>query len=70
MNKYNRQPRGILELCPKCGRDSGERKASVSLPTRYFVRCASCGYIVGADNQSTATRKWNMEGRNEQEKKR
>ena len=63
MNRYNRKARGPLALCPKCGMDSGERKASVCLPTRYFVRCASCGYIVGGDSQATATRKWNTEGR-------
>ena len=63
MNKGNRKPKGELGLCPKCGRDSGERKASINLPIRYFVRCASCGYIVGGDNQAAATTKWNREGR-------
>lgn len=63
MNSYNRKEKGHLELCPKCGRDSGERKASINLPTRYFVRCASCGYIVGGDTQGAATTKWNREGR-------
>lgn len=62
MNKNNRKPKGKLELCPRCGMDSGERKASINLPTRYFVRCASCGYIVGGDNQDAATKKWNAEG--------
>lgn len=63
MNKNNRKPKGELALCPKCGRDSGERKASINVPTRYFVRCASCGYIVGGDSQAAATKKWNTEGR-------
>lgn len=63
MNRNNRKPKTSLGLCPKCGMDSGERKASINLPTRYFVRCASCGYIVGGDNQAAATTKWNREGR-------
>ena len=64
MNKSNRRPTTPLGLCPKCGRDSGERKATSSIPTRYFVRCASCGYIVGGStDQAAATMKWNKEGR-------
>ena len=64
MNKGNRKPKGELALCPECGRDSGERKASVNLPTRYYVRCESCGYIVGGcEDQAAATTKWNREGR-------
>lgn len=63
MNKNNRKAKGRLELCPKCGRDSGERKASTGTHERYFVRCASCGYIVGAESQGAATNKWNREGR-------
>lgn len=59
MNSNGRRARGPLALCPKCGRDSGERKASTDLPTRYFVRCASCGYIVVAETQGAATAKWN-----------
>ena len=62
MNKGNRKPKGNLGLCPKCGRDSGERKATTGVHTRYFVRCASCGYIVGGENQAAATKKWNTEG--------
>lgn len=63
MNRNNRRERGKLELCPRCGMDSGERKASINLPTRYFVRCATCGYIVGAENQAAATARWNKESR-------
>lgn len=59
MNKMNRKPRLPLGLCPKCGMDSGERKASVNLPTRYYVRCSSCGYAVGGNDQAAATAKWN-----------
>lgn len=62
MNSYNRKPKGELALCPKCGMDSGERKASVNLPTRYYVRCASCGHIVGGESQAAATKRWNTEG--------
>lgn len=63
MNGRYRKPRADLGLCPKCGRDSGERKATIELPIRFFVRCASCGYIVGAETQSAATHKWNREAR-------
>lgn len=66
MNAYNRTPRGALALCPKCGRDSGERKESVNLPVRYFVRCASCGYLVAGSTQFAATNKWNAESRRAQ----
>ena len=63
MNSYNRKPNTPLAPCPKCGMDSGERKESVNLPTRYFVRCASCGYAVAGDNKSSATAKWNKQKR-------
>lgn len=63
MNKGNRKPKGALGLCPKCGRDSGERKVSSGIHERYFVRCASCGYIVSGENQGAATNKWNRGGR-------
>jgi hypothetical protein len=44
--------------------DSGERKESVNVPLRYYVRCGGCGYTVSGDSQSGATRKWNaMNGR-------
>ena len=63
MNGGCRKAKTELGLCPKCGRDSGERKATSGLPIRFFVRCASCGYIVGADTRSAATYKWNKGGR-------
>lgn len=63
MNSYNRKPKAALALCPKCGMDSGERKESVNLPIRYFVRCASCGYIAAGDTQSSTTAKWNKQKR-------
>lgn len=63
MNSRNRKPKAALEICPRCHRDSGERKETVNIPTRYFVRCASCGYIVEGDSQSGATAKWNNESR-------
>lgn len=59
MNAYKRKPRRELEICPKCGRDSGERKCSVNIPERYFVRCYSCGFIVSGNTQSSATARWN-----------
>ena len=53
---------------PKCGKYDGERKESVNIVGRYFVRCASCGCIVdGADSLSGATRKRNRAGMKKQE---
>ena len=63
MNKNGKKPVGQLELCPRCWRDSGERKESVNYPFRYYVRCASCGYTVSGDTQSVASAKWNRESR-------
>lgn len=63
MNAYNHKPKAKLEHCPICGMDSGERKESVNVPTRYYVRCASCGYIVGGKSQSIATARWNKRGK-------
>lgn len=59
MNAYGKTPRGGIELCPRCGMDSGERKCSVNIPEKYYVRCTSCGYIVSGETQSAATNKWN-----------
>lgn len=59
MNSFRKKPRGELELCPKCGMDSGERKCSVNLPEKYYVRRYSCGFIVSGNTQSTATASWN-----------
>lgn len=61
MNQYNRKPSGKLEVCPRCGMDSGERKVSLSLcvADKCYVRCASCGFIVSGHGQSAATTKWN-----------
>lgn len=59
MNSFRKKPRGELELCPKCGMDSGERKCSVNLPEKYYVRCGSCGFIVSGNTQSSATNRWN-----------
>lgn len=64
MNAFDRRPRKPLALCPNCGMDSGERKCSVNIPERYYVRCASCGYTVGGStSQSGATVQWNNESR-------
>lgn len=59
MNARNRKPITALSPGPRCGMDSGERKESVNVPLRYYVRCAGCGYTVSGDSQSGATRKWN-----------
>lgn len=66
MNAYNHKSRAALELCPRCGMDSGERKCSVNLPERYYVRCYRCGFIVAGDTQSAATNKWNTSSRRTQ----
>ncbi len=59
MNQYNRKPSGKLEVCPHCGRDSGERKIGIYVPERYYVRCASCGFTLSGWSQSAATASWN-----------
>ena len=63
MNAYGKTPRGSIGLCPKCGMDSGERKCSVNVPEKYYVRCSSCGYIVQGSSQSGATLRWNTNSR-------
>lgn len=53
-----------LEPCPKCGKLGGERRASVNVPDRYFVRCRVCGYAVQSmGGTSNATRLWNEQSR-------
>lgn len=64
MNAKNRKPRKPLAVCPKCGMDSGERKCTINLPERYYVRCESCGYTVGGhDSQCNASAQWNKESK-------
>lgn len=64
MNAGMRKPKRKLGHCPKCGMDSGERKCTINLPERYFVRCGSCGYTVGGGNtQFGATAQWNRESK-------
>lgn len=64
MNAFDRKPKKPLAVCPKCGMDSGERKCTVNLPERYFIRCGSCGHIVGGYNtQASATAAWNKESK-------
>lgn len=65
MNQYNRKPNGKLEVCPHCGRDSGERKIGVHVPERYYVRCASCGFTLSGWSHSAATASWNRLSKNE-----
>lgn len=53
-----------LGLCPKCGMAAGERKESVNTVGRYYIRCANCGYLVGAaSDYRVATRRWNEQSR-------
>lgn len=53
-----------LGPCPKCGMTAGERKESVNAAGRYYIRCASCGYLVGAaSDYRVATRRWNEQSR-------
>lgn len=59
MNQYNRKPSGKLEVCPHCGRDSGERKISLYVPDKCYVRCASCGFTLSGKSQSSASASWN-----------
>lgn len=42
--------------CPWCG---GERKISLYVTERYYVRCASCGFTLSGRSQSAATANWN-----------
>lgn len=51
MNARNRKPITDLSTCPRCGMDSGERKESVNVPLRYYVRCGGFGYTVSGDSQ-------------------
>ena len=50
MNARNRKPITALCACPRCGMDSGERRESVTVPLRYYVRCGGCGYTVSGDS--------------------
>lgn len=59
------------EPCPKCGKYDGERKESVNVTGRYFIRCAACGYTVaGGESLPEATKKWNRESQRKQEEKK
>lgn len=66
MSAYDHKQRVELEICPKCKMDSGERKCSVNLPERYYVRCYRCGFTVSGATQSAATNKWNTASREAQ----
>ena len=60
-----------LGPCPKCGKYGGERKESVNVAGRYFIRCAACGYTVaGSKALSEAAKKWNRESRRKLEEKK
>ena len=49
-----------LEVCPKCGTDSGSRKVTTKDPEKYYVVCEYCGHKTHPHNtQRGATREWN-----------
>lgn len=59
MNRKNRHERHLLDLCPVCGMDSGERVQSTDAPFKHYVRCSTCGAITaGYAQQSKATKAW------------
>lgn len=61
-----RDRRRELLPCPRCGMAAGERKESVNVVGRHFVRCAACGYTVQSDCEMIAARNWNRESREAQ----
>lgn len=63
MNAKAKKPRHKLGLCPKCGMDSGARKATDTVPERYYIVCETCGFYVGPfSNLSHATHAWESGG--------
>lgn len=46
-----------LEPCPKCGRLGGERKQSVNITGKYYVRCRCCGYTTSSNGEPTENAK-------------
>lgn len=49
-----------LNLCPKCGMDSGERMVTDNVPIKYLVMCTTCGYRTHwHPTQSAASNEWN-----------
>lgn len=61
MNRDNRRPgeKRLLEPCPKCGLDSGERMQCSEPPFDYAVVCTSCGCRTRRyHSQQAATKAW------------
>ena len=53
-----------LGPCPKCGNLGGERKLSVNIVGKYYVRCRCCGYTTESNGTpNNATKKWNEQSR-------
>lgn len=65
-----RKDRGLhdLEPCPMCGKYGGERKASLNVTGRYYVRCRCCGYMTSSrGGTNNAVRIWNQQSRAQKE---
>lgn len=53
-----------LEPCPRCGKFGGERRQSVNVPDRHYVRCRACGYTTTSmGGTNNAVRIWNERSR-------
>lgn len=62
MNRNNRRATALLEPCPQCGRDSGRRMQTETVPEKFYVVCQSCGYRVGPYKAIfAASQRWNKE---------
>ena len=63
MTYHGKYKRAALKTCRVCGMDAGERKVTESLPERFFVVCAACGYQTRPHkSQTAASREWNRGG--------
>ncbi len=53
-----------LEPCPRCGKFGGERKQSVNITGKYYVRCRCCGYTTSSNGEpNNAVAIWNRQSR-------
>ena len=60
MNYHRKYRRTALNVCRKCGMDSGIRKVTDSVPEEYFVECEICGFKTKRHKSLPhATREWN-----------
>lgn len=49
-----------LKPCRACGMDAGARKASETIPEKYYVVCEVCGFKTRPHpTQSAASKEWN-----------